>query len=1280
MCNRYLSNFKGIIFLPFFFALFLFPVLVNAQTTVFINEIHYDNASTDTGEAIEIAGPAGTDLTGWSLVLYNGNGGAVYNTTALTGTIPDMGSGYGVVSISYPSNGIQNGAPDGIALVDNLSNAVQFLSYEGTFAAVGGPADGMTSIDIGVDETSSTPIGESLQLSGSGTVYEDFVWNSPAINTFGIINTGQSFGGDGAPAVLATSPANTASGISLDSNIEITFSEDVNTTGTWFSIVGSLSGNIIANVTGGPADFVLNPLVNFAPGETVTVTIYSANITDVDAADPPDNMMTDYTFEFTAILPVSDWVINEFLADPATDISGDANGDGIRDSGQDEFVEIVNNSGASVDISGWTLSDGVSVRHTFPLGTVVPDKAAIVVFGGGTPTGDFGFSIVQTASTGGLGLNNGGDDITLNDGTTNISTISYGSEGGDNQSLTRDPDITGEFVKHSNATNSGGSLFSPGTLIDGSYFPGTILEPVVKEIYEIQGDGLYTYFANQKLTTTNNVVTGLTSDGFFIQTPTERSDNNINTSDGIYVFTGSAPSVAVGDLVDVTGKVVEYYGFTEITNADVTITGTATLPEPFVFDQNTPSPNQPQSATEFERFEGMRVSISGGTVTASNQRFASDPIAEVYIVAGPQRTFREPGLEYPGNGNISIPVFDLNPEIFELDPNRLGLPNRIIPAGSTFDAVGILGYEYSGYELWPSSLSVQDAVLPRPVRAQNPGEATIASLNCYRLFDDVNDGGGETVVSSDEYARRLAKFSLYIRNVLNSPYIIAVQEVEKLGVLADLASKINADDPSVVYTAYLEEGNDIGGIDVGFLVREEFVQVDAVTQLEKDKTYTNPNTGEQDILHDRPPLLLEGSFIVNGQPAYPISVIAVHQRSLSGIETLRVQTKRLAQAEAVAAIMQSMQAANPDVHLVVTGDFNAYEFTDGYVDVVGQMKGDFIPSENVLSGPDLVDPNFTDQTLNVPAEERYSFIYQGSAQVLDHALTSVALNKSVTGFAYGRSNSDAAENLIYDASTPLRSSDHDGCVLFVDVTPPKIVLKDPVILWPANHKYQSFTIADMLGSVSEVTPESVYIEKVTSDEAENNNGDGNTDNDIVITRYNSVDLRSERSGDGNGRVYNIYLAVKDLAGNVGTAVYRVSVPHSKKDTAIDDGVAYEVISGFEAPESTAQLLAKSGKDNGTDNRTIPSEFMLSQNYPNPFNPSTIIRYALPTESKVTITVYNLLGQQIRELVNTFESAGYHEVNFNAASLASGIYFYRIVTSSADGGKSYAATKKLILMK
>src|SRR5688572_30989624 len=88
-----------------------------AGPAVFINEIHYDNTGTDAGEFIEIAGPAGTDLTGYSIVLYNGVGGAVYDTDALSGVIPSQQGGYGTVSLAYAVNGIQNGAPDGIALV-----------------------------------------------------------------------------------------------------------------------------------------------------------------------------------------------------------------------------------------------------------------------------------------------------------------------------------------------------------------------------------------------------------------------------------------------------------------------------------------------------------------------------------------------------------------------------------------------------------------------------------------------------------------------------------------------------------------------------------------------------------------------------------------------------------------------------------------------------------------------------------------------------------------------------------------------------------------------------------------------------------------------------------------------------------------------------------------------------------------------------------------------------------------------------------------------------------
>jgi 2',3'-cyclic-nucleotide 2'-phosphodiesterase (5'-nucleotidase family) len=163
-----------------------------AATPVFINEIHYDNSGTDMGEAIEIAGPAGTDLNGWRIVLYNGYNGARYATITLAGTVPDQSDGFGTLSFDY--QGIQNGAPDGLALVDGTDTVVQFLSYEGSFTADGDAADGMTSNDIGVSENSATSADESLQLTGTGTAYEDFTWAGPLAATAGDINAGQTLG------------------------------------------------------------------------------------------------------------------------------------------------------------------------------------------------------------------------------------------------------------------------------------------------------------------------------------------------------------------------------------------------------------------------------------------------------------------------------------------------------------------------------------------------------------------------------------------------------------------------------------------------------------------------------------------------------------------------------------------------------------------------------------------------------------------------------------------------------------------------------------------------------------------------------------------------------------------------------------------------------------------------------------------------------------------------------------------------------------------------------
>ena len=176
--------------------------------------------------------------------------------------------------------------------------------------------------------------------------------------------------------------------------------------------------------------------------------------------------------------PAPTIVINEILADPASGAAGDANGDGTRDASGDEFIEIINTETAPVDVSGWTISDGVSVRHTFPAGTTLEGQCGAVVFGGGSPTGGFGGVVALTASDGLLGFNNGGDTATLaDDEGTVVASLTYGGEGGDNQSLTRDPDLTGTFVQHSVATGSGGALFSPGTRLDGTAFTGCTAPP-----------------------------------------------------------------------------------------------------------------------------------------------------------------------------------------------------------------------------------------------------------------------------------------------------------------------------------------------------------------------------------------------------------------------------------------------------------------------------------------------------------------------------------------------------------------------------------------------------------------------------------------------------------------------------------------------------------------------------------------------------------------------------------------------------------------------------------
>jgi len=1008
-----------------------------AMADVFINEIHYDNSGSDVDEAIEVAGDAGTDLSGWSIVLYNGNNSQTYNTINLSGLIPNQQDGFGTLNFILSSNGLQNGAPDGMALVDPADQVIQFLSYEGIITATNGPANGMTSTDIAVSESSSTPVGHSLQLAGVGSQASDFSWEEASANTYDAVNTNQTFGGGGpqldtAPSVIATTPANLSGVNGLTSNISISFSEAVNLSANWFDISCSVSGSHAATFDSGPQHYTLDPDTDFVHNEICTVNIFASLVSDVDANDPPDNMENDFSFSFATAVD-SPIRINEVDADTA---------------GSDtlEFIELYDGGIGNTSLDGLIIvlyngSDSRSYNTAIDLNGFTTNEEGFFLLGNAAVVPEP--SIIFNNN----GLQNGADAVAVHVGNATdypndtdvsgfglVDAIVYDTNDSNVAGLLdvltpnqaqKNEDDAGDKNSHSNArVPDGGNAADTSTYIAQLPTPG-ITNVTTAEIFEIQGAGMQSPFEGSYVRTLNNVVTAIDTNGFFIQTPEARSDLNEDTSDGIFVFTGNNVPVTVGDLVDVEGQVIEYFGFTEFSGGVLTsvISSGNTLPAVVIFDETTPSPLQPQPENEMERFEGMMVSFDG-IVSAASDRFG-----DASVVAGSQRAFRETGIAYPGE--TGLPVWDANPEIFEIDMNALGGDNDQLFAGQAISATGPLGFSFGDYQVWPTNVTVGSMPdLQTKVRSREAGEFTVGALNLYRLFDSIDTPDiDDEVVDPEEYAIRLSKISRFILNIMDAPEILAVSEVESLEVLETLAAEITLNDASVNYTAYLEEGNDVGGIDVGFLVRSSIV-MDEVIQFGKNEILDFDGS----LLNDRPPLLFKGRETANGSN-FPVQVIVVHNRSLSGVDDSRrgerVRAKRLAQAQFVAQIVQDIQTENPDVNLVVTGDFNAYQFTDGYVDAVGQIAGTSVESDNLLWEPSPVSPSLTNQVNHVAAEEQYSFVFAGSAQVLDHTLTSSNLEYLVSGFEFARGNADVPASFVDDETNTMRASDHDGLVLYI---------------------------------------------------------------------------------------------------------------------------------------------------------------------------------------------------------------------------------------------------------
>ncbi len=738
---------------------------------------------------------------------------------------------------------------------------------------------------------------------------------------------------------------------------------------------------------------------------------------------------------------------------------------------RNDFIELFNRGTNPVVISGWSVqyasASGTTWQVTPLSGTIAPggyyliQEAAGAGGGGPLPISDATGSVSISVSGGKIALLSNSVSLAVSCpiGAANVADfVGYGSANCAETAPAESHSNTTSIRRNFNGcmeTENNGTDFSEAAVLPRNGASPTHrcdTPPDAVSISEIQGTNIISPLVDQFITTTTNIVTALRNNGFFLQTPDTAVDGNPISSEGLFVLTGGAPKVNVGNGVVVSGTVIEFKPAsdpasptrTQINAENVAIVSLSNaLPAAVSITVDDMPPGGGMHL--LERFEGMRVRVEQFTVTAPTEGFLDEPNGTATSTgvfygtpSGVPRPLREPGIgileTLPAQAPCCVPRFDENPELLRVDSNaQLGVS---VLNASTHTVIsnftGVLFYEARRYTLLrdPGTVALTP---PQPPPLPTPAldEVTIGAMNLEHFYNDRDDTNvADVVLTSNAYSNRLQKAALLIRDKMGTPDILGLAEIENLSVLTDLAAAGSSN-----YSAHLFEGNDFGGIDVGFLVNTAKVSIVEVRQEGKTNLFTF--SGSSRVLHDRPPLILRARvadpFTTNN---FEFTVVMNHLRSMIGIDDSMdgdfVRAKRRAQAEYVAQLVQQLQSAGERV--LVMGDFNAFEFNDGYADVMGTIAGVPAPTNQVLlASADLVNPDLRNLVDTLPPTNRYSYVFDGTPQAIDHALVTQNLLPRVSRFFYVRVNADSPEILRNAVDRPERVSDHDPALVYIRV-------------------------------------------------------------------------------------------------------------------------------------------------------------------------------------------------------------------------------------------------------
>ena len=569
-------------------------------------------------------------------------------------------------------------------------------------------------------------------------------------------------------------------------------------------------------------------------------------------------------------------------------------------------------------------------------------------------------------------------------------------------------------------------------------------------ICKLQGSGFTSPYDGKQVRTRGVVYADFDQSshkGFFIQDPD--CDRRNTTSDGIFVFTGVREElVSPGDEVEVQGKLQEFFGDTELVAKPEMIEIRAqNQPLPDAVPLDPPFEAGPASHY-FEAREGMHVQLEDARVVGPTNRFEQTWVVRTDL--GINRVFHD---DPRGTGEI----------IAISGAGR----HKIEPVAKVGDRVlglsGPLAFSEGRHWLWlleepllvpvaRENSRLETGLQVRPEAILPEYGFTIASFNVQNLFDTVDDPGKkDPLPAAAAYRRQLIKLAATIHHELDEPDLIGVQEVENGQVLDDLLSRpeIRAD-----YGSIWVDGPDIRGIDVALLYRQDrvrilkFEQRQGCTPLvdglgpDGNRDVRNPinrvscdadGDGRLDgnRLFSRPPLVVQvqvcgpGCSGPPGSPSLPaidLTLIVNHWKSKSQDTDWQAYTlpRRREQARFVRSLAEALAKEGPGVNLVILGDLN-----------------DTLNSEPLGL---LAEAGFHNLLWDLKKTARYSYIFQGKSQVLDHILINSSLRDDFAEVAIIHINADYPSAFENVQEITIRSSDHDPILAGIRVLPHKYFL------------------------------------------------------------------------------------------------------------------------------------------------------------------------------------------------------------------------------------------------